>query len=445
MEYIPNSCLKKEMLDEIGKKSIDELFLDIPQEIQIDKLNLSKGKAESVVKNEIKEILSKNKSSEELLSFLGTGVHSNYIPSVVKAILQRSEFYTAYTPYQPEASQGMLQGIFEYQSLIAELTGMEVVNASLYDEATALGEAALMSARITRKKEFLIPKALFWEKKSVLKNYIKGAGLTVNEISYEQKTGKIDLIELENSINENTCGVYIENPNFFGVLDDGVNKIKELLGKSLFVVGVNPVSLGIVKPPAEYGADIVISEGQPFGNPSSFGGPLLGIFASTKKYARKMPGRLIGLTTDSEGKKAFCMTLMTREQHIRREKATSNICTNESLSAIACAVYLSLLGKNGIEKLALTLASKAKYLAKKINCLQSFKAPLFDAYHFNEFVVSSEIDSKIIYEELLKKSIQSGLLLKNQFEELGNAMLFSVNESHTKDDLDILVEELNQF
>lgn len=445
MEYIPNACLKKEMLEEIGKKSIDELFLDIPKEIKIDKLNLPRGKTEIEVKNEIKAILEKNKTTDELISFLGIGIHPNYIPSVVKAISRREEFYTSYTPYQPEASQGMLQSIFEFQSLIAELTGMEVVNASLYDEATALGESALMCARITRKNEFLIPKAIFWEKKSVLKNYIKGAGLKVKEIPYDEKTGKIELTELENSINKNTCGVYIENPNFFGVLDDNVNKIKDIFGKALFVVGVNPISLGIVKPPGEYGADIVIGEGQCLGNAPNFGGPLLGIFASKEKYARKMPGRIIGLTKDNKGKKAFCMTLMTREQHIRREKATSNICTNEGLSAIASAIYLSLLGKSGVEKLAYALASKAKYLARKINSLEKFKAPLFDACHFNEFVIDSEIDTDILHKKLLKRGIHFGFKLKKHFEKLENAVILAVNELHTKDDFNRLIDELGEF
>ena len=443
MEYIPNSCLKKEMLQEMKIKNINDLFIDIPEEIKIEKLNLEKGKTEYEVKNEIKEILKKNKSSDELLSFLGTGIHPTYIPSVVNAILQRSEFYTAYTPYQPEASQGMLQGIFEYQSLMAELTGMEVVNASMYDEATALGEAALMCARITRKKEFLISKALFWEKKSVLQNYVKGAGLIIKEIPFDGNTGKIDLSELKENINDNTCGVYLENPNFFGVLDDNVNVIKEILGKAQFVTGVNPISLGIIKPPADYGADIVISEGQPFGNAPNFGGPLLGIFASTKKNARKMPGRLIGLTTDVNEKKAFCMTLMTREQHIRRDKATSNICTNEGLSAIAAAVYLSILGSEGIKKLAISLASKSKYLATKINELEKFKAPYFDSYHFNEFLLKTEIDTKLIHEELLKKGIQAGLKINGLFKEQENFMLLSVNEFHNKEDLNRLVNELN--
>ncbi len=441
MNYIPNFEYRKEMLKEIGVKSIDELFSDIPEKIRIKKLNLPDGKSEMEVKKQVTEILEQNK---KFLSFLGSGIYDIYVPSAVKAITGRSEFYTSYTPYQPEVSQGMLQAMFEYQSMIAELTGMDVANASMYDGATAVGEAALMCSRMNRKKEFIIPGAISWEKKSVLRNYAKGAGLKIKEIGYDTETGKINLDELKNNINDNTAGIYVENPNFFGVFEDEIDEIKNIIGKALFVAGVNPMSLGIIKSPAEYNADIVVGEGQSIGNPMGFGGPLLGIFACKKEYIRQMPGRVIGMTKDTNGRRAFCMTLQTREQHIRREKASSNICTNESLCALSTVVYLSLIGPDGLEKIGRELVSKTKFLSDELNKIDGFKAPLFSSYHFNEFVIQSKNDINRIHKKLVEKGVDPGLVLTKQFPELGNTMLCTVSEMHSKEDLLTLVNGLKE-
>ena len=441
MNYIPNIILKEQMLKEIGVKNIDELFSDIPEKIRIKKLNLPDGKTEMQVRKEVTDILRKNK---KILSFLGCGVYSQYVPSAVKAVTGRSEFYTSYTPYQPEVSQGMLQALFEYQSMVAELTGMDAANTSMYDWATSLAEAVLMCSRITRKNEFIIPKNIHWEKKSVLRNYAKGAKLKIREVGYDEKNGKINLNELNNTVNEDTAGVYVENPNLFGVFENEVDEIKNIIGKALFVAGVNPLTLGIIKSPDEYNADIIVGEAQCLGNPMNFGGPLLGLFACKKEYIRQMPGRLIGMTKDSDGKRAFCMTLQTREQHIRREKAASNICTNESLCALSTAVYLSLLGSDGLEKIGRELVSKAKFLADNINRIDGFKAPLFNSCYFNEFVIKSEENIEIIHKKLVEKGIEAGLVFKKCFPELGNAMLCSVSETHSEEDMLKLINALKE-
>lgn len=435
----------EEMLKTIGVSSVDELFSDVPKEIRIEGLNLTNGKCELEVKKEVKEILKKNKTTDEIISFLGAGIYDHFIPSAVFSIIERSEFYTSYTPYQAEASQGMLQALFEYQSLMAELTGMDVINSSMYDGATALGEAALMCARLSHKTEFIFPRAIHWEKKSVLNNYSKGCGLKLKEVRNNGENGKIDLEHLKELVNENTSGVYIENPNFFGVFEDEIDEIKNIIGNVLFVVGVNPISLGIIKGPGDYGADIVIGDAQPLGNPMNFGGPLLGIFGCRKEWVRKMPGRIVGLAKDADGKRAFCMTLQTREQHIRRSKATSNICSNESLCAVASAVYLSLIGRDGLKKLAAINISKARELAQRIDNIDIFRAPLFDAYHFNEFVVSSSLDMNIANEHLLKRGIQGGIRLDEYFEELKNTALYCTTEMHTAKDFDMLIKALEEL
>jgi glycine dehydrogenase subunit 1 len=425
------------MLDEIGLNSIDELFADIPDEIKINGLDLPDGKSEYEVEREIDALLSRNTTVTQMPTFLGAGVYHHYIPTIVSALLSRAEFYTCYTPYQPEISQGILQALFEYQSLIAELTGMDVANTSMYDAPSALGEAVLMAARITRRREFLVPRAMHWEKKEVLLNYVKGAEIKIREVPYDIRTGKMDLHALADSITEQTAGVYIENPNFFGVFEDDVAELRGMLDGAMLVVGVHPLSLGIVKSPGDYGADIVIGEGQPLGNAMNFGGPLLGIFACRQKYVRKMPGRIIGLTKDRTGRRAFCMTLQTREQHIRRSKATSNICSNEALCAVAAAVYLSALGKSGLGLLATANAARAKYLAGEINKIDGFEAPLFKSYHFNEFVVRATLGDlavERIHELLFEHGVHGGLVLKPHFPELGESMLLATTEAHRAED-----------
>jgi len=445
MKFIPNSKIKDSMLKDIGLNDIEELFSDIPKKIGIKELDLPKGLSQLETNQKLRGIAKKNKSFHDIISFIGGGIKPHYIPSVIKTIISRAEFYTAYTPYQSEASQGFLQSMFEYQSIISEIMGMDIANCSLYDGVTALSEAVLMCTRIKKKKTFLIPGNISWEKKSVLKNYTKGPEIKIKEIAYDKKTGKIDLIELKNHIDEDISGVYLENPNFFGIFEDDVNEISEIVkgSGSLFVVGVDPISLGIVKSPGDYYADIVIGEGRSFGNPMDFGGSSLGIFACKKEFLRQIPGRVIGLTKDKEGKRAFCMALQTREQHIRRGKATSNICTNEGLCALASTTYLSWLGSDGLEYLSKTNFEKGHRLAKRIESLDSLEK-VFTGIHFNEFVIKSEKDANIIIKKLLKKGIQGGLIIDKWYPELKNCMLFGVSELHSNDDIEKLVSALKE-
>lgn len=444
MKFIPNSAIKNSMLKEIGINDIDDLFSDIPKEIRIKNFNLQKGLSQQEVENRLRELGRKNRSFCEMPSFLGGGIKPHYIPAVVKAITSRSEFYTSYTPYQPEASQGFLQAMFEYQSMIAELTGMDIANASLYDGDTALGEAALMCTRINKRKTFVVPKNISWDKRRVLRNYTKGPEIKVKEIAYNNKTGKIDLDDLEKNIDGNTSGVYIENPNFFGVFEDEVDKISKIVkdNGSVFVVGVDPISLGITKSPSEYGADVVIGEGRSLGNAMDFGGSTLGLFACKNEFLRQIPGRIIGITKDNEGKRAFCMTLQTREQHIRRGKATSNICTNEGLCALAAVVFLSWLGSKGLEELSKINFEKGQQLAKKITSIDGFEK-MFNGSHFNEFVIRCP-DIHDLNKKLLKNGIQGGLILDGLYPELKNCMLFGITEMHGDGSIEKLVSVLNE-
>jgi glycine dehydrogenase subunit 1 len=444
MKFIPNTSLKKTMLKESGVSTIDDLFSDIPQKIQIKNLHLPKGKSQQEVEHHLRSIGKKNISWCEKPSFLGGGIKAHYLPAAVKTITSRPEFYTAYTPYQPEASQGFLQAMFEYQSMIAALTGMDIANASLYDGATALAEAALMCSRINKKTTFLVPKNISWDKRCVLQNYLKGPGIALKEFSYDHQTGKVDVTALQNLIDDTTAGVYVENPNFFGIFEDQLADINTITQQhqSLFVIGVDPLSLGIAKGPGDYGADIVIGEGRCLGNPMDFGGSSLGIFACKHEFLRHLPGRIIGLTKDHEGNQAFCMTMQTREQHIRRGKATSNICTNEGLNALTAAVYLSWLGGEGLEALSQQNFEKAQHLAQSISSLPGFKQR-FSGLHFNEFVIQCP-DADRVHDYLFKKGVQGGLPLKNLYPELAQCLLFGVTELHTQDDISTLLRLLKE-
>ena len=444
MQFIPNSPLKKSMLQDLHLHDINDLFSDIPKDIKIEKLKLPPRQSQQDVEDQMRQLARQNKSFCEMPSFIGGGYKPHYIPAAVKSIISRSEFYTAYTPYQPETSQGFLQAIFEYQSMIAELTGMDVSNASLYDGATALGEAALMCMRITKKKTIVVPKNISWEKKSILSNYTKGAGLAVKEVAYDDKTGKIDQEDLKKTITPETAGFYLENPNFFGVFEDAVEEIQLLLQKnqSMFIVGVDPISLGICQSPGEYGADIVIGEGKSLGNPLDFGGSTLGIFCCKNEFVRQMPGRIIGMTKDHQGKRAFCMTMQTREQHIRREKATSNICTNEGLCMLATATYLSWLGGRGLHNLSELNFERGQHLRKQISAIPGF-TPVFSGTHFNEFVIHCP-DATAVHSHLLGQGLQGGLLLEKWFPQLKNCMLFGVTEVHNEEHMNRLITSLKE-
>jgi len=445
MPFIPNLSLKEEMLKEIGLKDIEELFSDIPEEVRIKDLDLPEPLSEEEVVKRLREIARKNRPFPDLLSFLGGGVKPHYVPSAVKHIISRSEFYTSYTPYQPEASQGYLQAMFEYQSVISELTGMDISNCSLYDMSTSLGEAVRMGYRINRRKKVLIPRSISWERKSTLKNYIKGLPVDLVEIEYDRESGKLNLEDLEDKIDGDTMCLYIENPNFFGIFEEDVDEISSIVHErgSILIVGVDLLSLALVKPPGEYGADIVISEGRTYGTPMNMGGSSLGIFACRKEYLRNIPGRIIGLTHDLDGNRAFCMTLQTREQHIRREKATSNICTNEALNALALLVYLSILGSEGLVKIAKKNLENARLLHDRLVSLPWFK-PRFKGSFFNEFVLESTQDVFYMNRELLKRNIMGGLPLEVSFPELKNCLLFGITEVYDDKDVDMLIRSIKE-
>lgn len=421
------------MLQALGLGSADELFADIPQKVRTQGLDLPRGLSESDVVRRATEILKKNRSAEDMPTFLGAGVYDHFVPASVRAIAQRSEFYTAYTPYQSELSQGLLQALWEYQSYVAELTGMDAANTSMYDGSTALGEAGLMAARLTGKREIVIPRAIHWERKAVLRSYGVGAGLAVREVDYEAETGQLDLAKLRAAVSDATAAVYLENPNFFGVFEEAVDEVRKIAPRIL-IVGANPLALAVTRPPGDYGADIVIGEGQPMGNAVNFGGPLLGLFACRREHLRKMPGRVIGLTRDARGHRAFCMTLQTREQHIRREKAMSNICTNETLMAVASAAHLAVLGSNGLRRTAVENIRRAKALAARIDKIPGYRAPIFRSRHFNEFVIRGKAPYRRVHEALLKAGLHGGLEVSRHFRELGNAALFTTTEVHTERD-----------
>ncbi|MGC8895697.1 MAG: aminomethyl-transferring glycine dehydrogenase subunit GcvPA [Candidatus Bathyarchaeia archaeon] len=454
--YIPNSHpkIKHEIMREIGIKSIDELYADVPEKYKLKKpLNIPQTpSSEFEVKRHVEALLSKNKTYNDMPIFLGAGCWPHYVPAVVKEIVQRSEFLTAYTPYQPEISQGMLQALFEYQSMICELTAMDVANCSMYDWASALGEAARMAARVTGRNEILIPEIIHPERALTLKTYAEPAGIKTEKLAYERENGQISLEDLRSKISNKTAAVYIENPSYLGFIEAQVEEIgKEAHSHgALFIVGVDPISLGILKPPGDYNADIVIGEAQPLGNPVNFGGPLLGIFAcrDDMNLVRQMLGRIIGLTTTVDNERqGFCMALQTREQHIRREKATSNICSNEALCAVASAVYMALLGPKGLRELGETIVCKANYAMRKISKIEGVKAPFFNAYHFKEFTVNFDgagLTVKEIHEALLQRQIQGGKDISKEFPELGETALYCVTEIHSKAEIDRLAEALNK-
>jgi glycine dehydrogenase subunit 1 len=453
--YIPNSnrLLIKTMLQEIGIASIDELFSDIPKGIRSKaKLNIPSRMSEAEVRRKVERILSKNLSTKEVISFLGAGVWPHYVPAAVDAILSRGEFLTSYTPYQPEISQGMLQTMFEYQSLICELTAMEYANSSLYDWSTALGEAARMTSRVTGREEFIVPQYGHPERIQTLKTFAQPAGIKLEKVLQNPKTGAMSLSDLKKIISSRTAAVYIEYPSFLGFVEEEVEEIGRIAhhAGSLFVVGVEPISLGLLRPPGDFGADIVIGEGQPLGNHMNFGGPLLGIFAcKSEGLLRQMPGRIIGRTSTLDGKQeAYCMALQTREQHIRREKATSNICTNEALLAIAASVYLSLLGPRGLTELCTIISERTQYAQQKMGELVGVRAPCFDAFHFMDFAVNFDRTGKKISEvndELLNAGIQGGLDLSTMFPELGQTALYCFTEVHSHEDIDMLADKLQHI
>ena len=441
MQYIPNTeadC--RAMLDAIGVRSSEELFADIPSRLRLKRgLNLAPPLSEAGLRRHMKALAGKNADVDQYSSFLGAGAYNHFIPAAVSHLVFRSEFYTAYTPYQPEISQGTLQAIYEYQTLICQLTGMDVANASMYDGSTALAEAVLMAHRITNRQEVLMPLAVHPEYRMVCGTYAGKLGLRLHEVAYTGR-GTTDLKKVKEALSERTCCVVVQSPNFFGSLEmlDEMAEAAHGAGALLVVAVSEPVSFGIVRSPGECGADIVVGEGQSFGNHLNFGGPYLGFFATKEAYIRSMPGRLVGQTEDKAGRIGYVLTLSTREQHIRRDKATSNICTNVGLCALTATVHLALLGRTGIRDLALLNLRKTAYAKEAMSKLRGYELR-FSGPTFNEFVVRVKKRAPArVNRALLAKKIIGGLELGRFYPELSDCLLICVTEQHSRQEIDAL-------
>ncbi|MDR2436704.1 MAG: aminomethyl-transferring glycine dehydrogenase subunit GcvPA [Endomicrobium sp.] len=442
MDYTQqNQKDKKQMLEIIGVENTDQLFNVIPDNLRAKDLNISGGKTEQELLNYFSKIASKNK---QLISFRGAGIYDHFAPSLIGEIIGRSEFWTAYTPYQAEASQGTLQAIFEYQSLICALTGMDTSNASLYDGATATAEAALLALRTSGKNKVLLSCGLHPDYIKTVKTYLENSKVKI-EIIPLSDNGRLDNDIVYSLVNNNTAAVVVQSPNYLGIVED-MNTLSSVIKNknSLLVAVVNPLSLGIFKAPGEYNADIAVGEGQVLGSSMSAGGTTFGFMAVKKSLEWKMPGRIVGQAVDKDGKRGFVLTLQSREQHIRREKATSNICTNASLNALAACVFLSGWGNYGFKNLAQTNISKARYAFNKIKILGGFKAKFESETFFNEFVIETSKDVKKINKILIKNNVLGPLDLSEYGENFKNCLLFCVTEQRTKEEIDNLVELLDK-
>jgi glycine dehydrogenase subunit 1 len=438
MRYLPNSDSDRAaMLEATGCGSVEEFFAPIPSEARLeDRLNLPGPLSESEILEFFRQAA--GRSSREYVSLLGAGAYSHYIPVAVNAMLGRSEFFTAYTPYQAEISQGTLQAMFEFQTLMTQLTGMEVSNASLYDGSTATTEAVLMAMRVTRRSRVLMARTVHPEYRQVLETFIRHQRTELQQVPYAA-SGQIDVAELESALNAETAAMVVQSPNFFGTLER-TREIAEVVHRSgalLIVTITEPLSLAIVKAPSE--ADIVCGEAQSFGVPVGFGGPYIGFLTCKMQFLRQMPGRLVGQTVDTQGRRGFVLTLATREQHIRREKATSNICTNQSLCALAVTIYLSLLGKNGLKTLAEQNLAKAHYAARLLAAVPGAATP-FAGPHFNEFVVRTPGAAEDLLADLQRQKIIGGLNLERFYPELRNHLLVCVTETVSREAMDRTAE-----
>ncbi|MGG7619918.1 aminomethyl-transferring glycine dehydrogenase subunit GcvPA [Bacillus coreaensis] len=442
--YLPmTETDKKAMLEEIGISDVQELFNDIPESVQFKgEYKIKKAKSETALLKELTTLAAKNADLRSHTSFLGAGVYDHYMPVIVDHVLSRSEFYTAYTPYQPEISQGELQAIFEFQTMICELTGMDVANSSMYDGGTALAEAAMLSSGHTKRKKVLLSSTVHPETKDVVKTYAKGQYVEVVEIPY--KDGVTDLDALKSEMGDDIAAVIVQYPNFFGRIEP-MKELEEIIhaNKAMFVVSSNPLSLGALTPPGAFGADIVAGDAQPFGIPTSFGGPHCGYFAVTNKLVRKIPGRLVGQTKDDQGRRGFVLTLQAREQHIRRDKATSNICSNQALNALAASVAMTALGKKGVKEMAVSNIQRAHY-AKKAFENKGFTIA-FNGPCFNEFVVVLNKPVKEVNQQLLQEGIIGGFDLGRNYPELKNHMLVAVTELRTKEEIDLFVDRMGDY
>ncbi len=444
MGYVPHTeADRQRMLEAIGVDSIDRLFEVVPEGSRYPSLDLPPGLSEMEVVRLLRGLAEENADLDHHSCFLGAGAYRHFIPAVVDHVLRRGEFYTAYTPYQPEASQGTLTAIYEYQSMICDLTGMDVTNASLYDGASAMAEAALMAARITRREGLVVARNVHPAYRQVLRTYTQGLGLPIREVGYDHQ-GRVDLASARETLSSGSACLMVQHPNFFGCLED-LSSSSELAHRfgALLVACVDPIALGLFRPPGEEGADLVVGEGQALGNPVSFGGPYLGFLACGQEYMRQLPGRLVGMTTDTQGRRGFVLTLQTREQHIRREKATSNICSNEALVALAATVYLAAMGKQGLRQVAELCFHKAHYAARQIEGLPGFALPF--GQFFKEFVVKTPLSPREVNAKLWERGIVGGYDLGRHYPELADGLLFCVTEMNPKEEIDALVRALGEM
>ncbi|MED4783364.1 aminomethyl-transferring glycine dehydrogenase subunit GcvPA [Brevibacillus choshinensis] len=440
--YLPQTDQdKREMLATLGISSVEELFADIPEEVRFKgAIQIPEALSEPELVKYFTGLANKNVNFSTHVNFLGAGVYQHYTPSTVNHMLLRGEFFTAYTPYQPEISQGELQAIFEFQTMVCELTGMEVANSSMYDGATSLAEAAMMAAGHTGKKRVIVSRAVHPEARGVLKTYAYGQNVELVEVGINSE-GVTDTQALEALINDNTAAVIVQYPNFFGNVEDlsVVESIAHGNG-ALLITSSNPLALGVLEAPGKLGADIVVGDMQPFGIPASFGGPHCGYFATTTKLMRKMPGRIVGQTKDENGKRGFVLTLQAREQHIRREKATSNICSNQALLALAAAITMTALGKQGVQEMAMMNLQKAHY-AKQALQAKGLEV-VFTSPFFNEFAVKLSQPVADVNKKLLGTGIIGGYDLGLEYPEFAGHMLLAVTELRTKEEIDQLAQEL---
>lgn len=443
--YISNTEKEKqEILKTLSMNSTEDLFKDIPDKVRLKReLNLPSGLSELEVTNVMSNLAKLNKSTEDLTCFLGAGLYDHYIPSIIKHLLGRAEFYTAYTPYQPEISQGTLQSIFEFQSMLCNLTGMEVSNSSMYDAGTAAVEASVMAKQSTKRKTILVSKTVNPEVRTVLKTYLRFKEYNLIEI--DENEGITDVDKLKESIDKDVAGVIVQSPNFFGIIED-VTEVEQIVhsNKSILIMSVDPLSLGVLKSPGELGADIVIGEGQGLGCNINFGGPGFGFLNTTKKLMRKMPGRIVGETDDGHGTRGFVLTLQAREQHIRREKATSNICSDQTLMAIGAAIYMATLGKNGIKEVSKQCIEKSHYAYNKLIESGKYK-PVFNKPFFNEFIIKTDKCSCEINNILLQNNILGGYNLGKQYPQYENSIMLCVTEKRTKQEIDKLVKVMEEI
>jgi glycine dehydrogenase subunit 1 len=446
MSYVPNTdAEQQEMLRAVGAQSIEDLLAPVPQDVRLKRtLDLSAALPEPDLKRLLMGLAELNADLDHYPSFLGAGSYDHVVPSIVPHLARRSEFYTSYTPYQPEISQGMLQAIYEFQTLVCQITDMDVANASLYDGATAVVEAALLAVGPSGRGEVLVSRALDPQYRATLRTYAHARGFSLREIELED--GTTSTAALERALGPETRAVVVQQPNFFGALED-VRGIERLVHKTsaLYVVAITePASLGVLAAPGSYGADQVAAEGQSLGNPIGYGGPALGLLATRAEYVRRLPGRLVGRTIDDRGQAGYVLTLQTREQHIRRERATSNICTNQALLALFTTIYLAALGRQGFQELGELCVRKAHYAQERIGAVPGFR-PLFARPFFDEFAMATPLAAEQLSAKLRERGIIGGYELTRDYPELGEAMLFAVTEARTRDEIDTLVSTLEEI